>query len=393
MSIFESQSAYAIILAIYYDNILSVKLMKVIKCKNCGFSKMVGLVARFNDNGTITHRFSDSFRAVLVEADFMDRLLEEIESELGIPIMHIVFEAQRNGSKATIEDVGGIALKLAVFGWQKRQAVAVFCRVAIWTGMGFAKKLEYRPGKSGEALVRNPFNKELMAAVIVGAFESLEKKPFSHRWEDYGAESVIHIESETERPEISERLEYKSPNLKPGERHFERCRKCNVPSKLSSLFWNVDDGIIWDMERSVRMVFLDAYTTNAVLRELIDELGEDVLPIITEAMKSFAVSHIEDDFEKEIKKGIDKFDRYAFYETQMELMSLYGLGNPVSFEFSGSSLSVRIQNPFNIFILAGRLLALYDTVEGRKSEITWQIPDEQTVDYLVKPSYDAQHSK
>jgi hypothetical protein len=77
--------------------------------------------------------------------------------------------------------------------------------------------------------VRNPYDRELMAAIILGAFEALERKPYAHTWKKAGGEDVISVRAVDARPEISERLELVYPELKPGHFHLPRCRSCGTP--------------------------------------------------------------------------------------------------------------------------------------------------------------------
>ncbi len=261
--------------------------MKIKRCKKCGFSWVLAKMVRFRGNGTIIQLFTSGFRLVLIEANFLTEIFQRIEEELGLPIMHIVFEAQRNASIDTINN--GLRGPLNAVRWTspaKKFTVGIFCRLAVWSGQSYAKTIIYKPGKLGEAVVRNPFNRELMAAIIVGAFESLERKPFGYTWRTVNGTDIICIKPEPSRSDISDRMTLAPRPLKKGNRSYPRCSRCGAP-QLLNLEWFPDEGRIMDTRRYVRMAFLDAYTAGVVFRELAKELGDDVYPIIIDAQRAF----------------------------------------------------------------------------------------------------------
>ena len=357
--------------------------MKVIGCRKCGFSMIMSRVIRFNKNGTITLFFARDFRVALIEADFLGEIIRGVERELGIPIMHIAFEAQRNASFESIDRNIWGPLKLGRLAWWgKRVAVEVLCRIAAWTGQGYAKAIAYKPRKLGEAIVRNPFERELFAAIIVGAFEAVELIPYSHVWLKKGDDDVISIRPEPSRPDIAERMTITTPKLKKGNRSFPRCPLCRAPLGLN-LSWDGDQGIIMDKRRNVRMVFLDAYTPVVVFRELAKELGEEVYPIIIESQRDYSLRRLRDEFLG--GGGLGDVDRDTFYISVLDTLALRGLGNPVDFDTVGATLKVVIENPYEVHLLAGQLAAMYELGEGKRAEVAWSEPSPSTLEFTLQP--------
>jgi hypothetical protein len=356
--------------------------LKIKRCRKCGFSLALARIIRINDNGTITGRYDDNFRLSLIEADFLTEIFRRIENELSLPIMHLVFEAQRNSSIQVInvflKGARG-SVRWTTFG--KRFVVNMFCRLAVWTGQGYAETVTYKSGKLGEAIVRNPFSRELMAAVIVGAFESLERQPFSHTWKKLGEDDLISIHPEPSRPEIAERLTFKTYPMKPGWRSYPRCPRCGVPEELEYL-WRENEGIVMDKRLGVRMVFIDSYTPNVVFRELARELGDDIYPIIIDAQRDFSLSHLREEF----LSGGGILDKEAFYLSVLDALALRGQGNPVEHSFEEGSLRVIIENPFNPHLLAGHLSGMYELGEGRQATVTWKDMDPSTLEFTLIPA-------
>jgi hypothetical protein len=359
--------------------------MRMMRCGKCGFPLWLSLAYRWNDNGTITYRMAPDFRVVLYHSDLFTELFSRIEESLGLPISHIVFEAQRNGSKAAIEVLlklsPGFVRRNKLF---KRFTVYFFCRLAVWMGASYSRVVSYEPGRSGEALIRNPYNRELMAALILGAFESLESRPFDHEWAKSEGDDVIRVTAAAGKPEVSERLAVAPDKSRPGNRALPRCSRCRVPLALSSLDWNEDEGIITDIRRGERANFMEAYANAAVFRELVEELGEDLNPLIVQAGKDFSRRHLEQ------LPGIGGKSEEAraiawkvFSAEAMATLPNWGQGNPVDFRHEEDRTVVTVDNPFEERLIAGYLAAGFELVEGREGKVEWTSPLPSRVVYTI----------
>ncbi len=359
--------------------------MNVVTCRKCGFSLALATFMSFNNNGTITLRLARDFRVSLIEADFLTEIIAAIEKELGIPISHIAFEAQREASFVTIDRNLWGPLKVArVTNFNKRLAVNVLCRIAAWTGQGYAKTVVYKPGWLGEAIVRNPFDRELFASIVVGAFEALELKPFSHTWFKMGPDDVVSIRPEPSRPEVSKRLTFTTSKPKPGSRFYPRCPVCRVPEVLK-LGWNREGGAVVDTHRGVRMAFLDAYTPKVIFRELAKELGEEIYPIIINAQREFSLRHLREEYLAGGEVG-EAVDADTFYLAALDALALRGHGNPVDYGPAGGGLRVVVENSFEEHVLAGYLAAMYELGEKRRAEVSWAEKGAQAFEFTLTPA-------
>ena len=344
--------------------------MRIKKCRECGSSHWLAKSLIWNDNGTITNNYQPDFRTLIIEADYLSEIFRRIEEALGVPIGHIVFEAHRNVAKEVLD------LTLNRWRWlirhvpgMERLATAYMGRMSVWTGQGSSTSLDRET-----ALVRNPFNRDLYAAIVVGALESLRETPFDYRWKKVDGDDVIQVIPIGERPEIAERLTFTTPPAKPGTRSYERCPKCGVPALLKGLEWRENEGVIIDTRRGVRIVIQEVYTTVVVLRELARELGDDIYPVIIDAMREFSLEHIR----KEYLAG-EMMDKDKLYREVLDTIALYGQGNPVSCTAAGDRLTVVVENPFSEHVLAGHLSALYELAEGKIPKVTWDFTDSSTV--------------
>jgi len=358
------------------------------KCKKCGFPFILSKLIRWNENGTITMLKNPNQRAVIIEADFLTRLFSNIEDHLGISISHLVFEAQRNASVHTIDSqLSKFPYKSGRWGsLNKRITVNIFCRLAVWLGQSYAEAITYRPGKGGEAIVRNPYNRELMAAIILGAFESLERKPFQHTWKRVGDEDIVSITVSEERPDFSSRLDLEYPELRQGDLFIPQCPSCGMPRELAYLEWREDEGIIIDNRRDERVVFLDGYVPTIVFRELEKELGKAIYPIIIQAEKESALRRIEQLRLADERSGVlPRKERDSIYEYALAALPQRGQGNPVRYKYDYLGLEVTVDNPYNEHLLAGSIAALFEAVEGHESEVEWESPQTSRIIFTVRP--------
>jgi len=360
--------------------------MHIRKCRRCGFPFWLSKMIRWEQNGTIVYTLAPDFRLVLIESDLLGSIFTRIQDELGIPISHLVFEAQRNAVAVGIDDLlGSFPLSLGRIGPNKYIVPRFFCRLSIWLGTAFAEVTRYRPGRIGEAIVRNPYNRELMAALISGAFEGLDHKPYQHAWKKMDGDDVISVTPTEDKPEISQRLTVSAPEIRPGSRNLPHCPSCGAPRDLSYLEWREEEGIVIDRRRNTRMNFIDGYTPGVVFRELEEELGVSIVPLIIKVGKELGRRRLQDlGLPGNGKEKLAGAERQSFYEMALASLPLWGQGNPVSFEQENGSLKVKVDNPYHEYLLAGQMAALFESAEGMEAEVTWEMPEPSSITFLVR---------
>lgn len=345
--------------------------MKLLRCR-CGKPLWFSRSIRWNDNGTISQLFQKRSRVVIVESDIFNEAFSRIEEKMGISIGRLIFEAQRDAAREVIDTIlDRPHLNLFRKGAAKHLVVRYFCRLATATGQAYAEIVQYRPGVFGEAIIRNPYNRELMAAIVLGAFESLEGHPFTHSWKIMGGDDVIHIEPAEARPEISERLRVELPPSRANGHPIARCRICGFPKELGYLEWRENEGKIIDRRRGARMTFLDGYTPEVVFRELEKELGEDIYPLIVQAQKEAVLRHMSD-LGLAGRNAKTEVGHAALYRQVLEPLPLWGQGYAREIKHEPGFLEVVVDNPYSDSLLAGHMAAVFEVVEGREAGVEWE---------------------
>lgn len=349
--------------------------MGMASCGGCELPVYFRFLAKWNDNGTIGLGPSPLHRVVLVESDLLDDVYQRIEAAVGVPIGHIIFEAERAASKATIDAlIPGPLIPLIRNRLVMHPASRGLQYLARFAGLADAHTIFYHVYGGSMALVRNPMNRDIFAAMVVGAFESAEGIPHDYDWAELGGRLYLIIMPAEAKPDIADRMVPEVIPALPGSRRLERCRRCRMPRALSHLHWDIPNAIVTDTRRSVRMSFIDGYAFSTVFRELISELGEDIIPVIVEASREHTRRMMEETSflsgggapEKDIERFLD-------------LLPVYGQGNPVALESAGDDFSVRIENPYSVHLLSGQLLALYEAVRKRPGSVRTEEPAPQTV--------------
>ncbi len=354
------------------------------RCRVCGVPKIVSRMNRWLSNGTIVSRGDQRIRQIFFEADLLPELRRRISESLGFPVNRIFYEAERNSVRIVIaallqSQVIRTTLRIPPF---KQGAVRFFNNMAWMTGTASSRTVEYRRGKYGVARMRNPWDLDLMAAVVVGAFEALEGKPLRSFWKKEDSEYLLRVEVTETKPELSSRLEVEYPTVKEGDYRHHRCPRCGVPLEIRHLEWREEEGLITDKRRGIRMLNWEGFTFNLVSRELVRELGEDMIPIIIEAERDYTMKMLADlGFTKPSEET-----RSDLLQEMLSLLPLYGQGLATDVEFtSGGVLRVWVDNPYDEYFLAGRLAAFYEAMEDKRARVDWSWPDPYTVSYRLTP--------
>lgn len=366
------------------------KKYSLLRCRECGFPRFVSFFMKWNDNGTITQFMRSDFRVVMLDFGFMEGLFANIEARLGLSIEHIAFEAQRHASKATMaafyDRLPGLRFTTRL-GFVKRIGVSQFNKIGMVTGQCLSETVEYKPGKYGVARLKNPFHLELMAANVVGAFETLEGVPFNHTWEEEARDTyLIRIERADDKPDVAERMTIEYPHILPGNLEFDRCPRCHVPAALSHLKWMENEGIILDTRTGSRIVMLDGYMVTVVFREMVRELGDEVNELLVDAQREWTLDNVEQSGYSPGNGPLSREEIERSYRDHLAMLPLYGQGNPVAFEMGDSTIEVTIENPYQKFILAGTLQGLYEAHEKARGRVTWVEPKPGAISFKVRPA-------
>jgi len=114
---------------------------------------------------------------------------------------------------------------------------------------------------------------------------------------------------------------------------------------------------------------------NTALFEIREELGKDLLDIVTRMEAEFIKKRVaEGTYERGRTPGwIGTADRNEVYSHYLDIIKRRCMGNPVKASFMNKTLEVTVRNPGNEELLLGRILGTYEAVEGTPGQIDWQV--------------------
>ena len=117
------------------------------------------------------------------------------------------------------------------------------------------------------------------------------------------------------------------------------------------------------------------------LRELAQELGNEVYSLLVSAQRDWTIEHIELLGKTRAMKGMELKEALRSY---LEDLPIFGYGNPVSLKAAGPEIEIVIENPFNEDFLAGILQGLYQEYSGRKSVVSCKETAKATASFVIK---------
>lgn len=79
-------------------------------------------------------------------------------------------------------------------------------------------------------------------------------------------------------------------------------------------------------------------------------------------------------------------ERGRLHQEMLSQLPVYGYGLASEVEYTaGGILRVWVDNPYEELLMAGRLGAFYEAVEGRKARVEWTETGPSTVAYILSP--------
>ena len=337
-------------------------------CSGCGTPKAIIRRLQWKDNGLMELK-SGGLRVNWIEGNFYASIQEGIEQLLGISIEYIIINAMNNLSKrATDEILSGLLGKIVRLRPFRRLAFQSIIKEAHILGLIKGELLKYRPGK--ELIIRCEYVAQpvYMAGNAIGAFRSIEGVNGIVRCEKGGDYYFIEIHASEDAP-LEERLRLDPPPVIDAQVSYERCPVCRTPLSISRFHWNLENGKITEEGSGEPLGLGEVYALNATLREIEEELGDEVPRWVAENTRKF--------YRNLIAKHPDTpFKDLSFLEAKG-----YGvpeIKNPAPEDLASG---VRIRNPFCLPVVAGMVAAVYG---GDGCDFDWSSPEEGVISVTVK---------
>jgi hypothetical protein len=334
-------------------------------CPECGVPRNVSKHNIWLSNGTILEDSDPDHRVVFVENDSLRDTFTGIEKILGVSIEHIIVESQRRSTYESVTRTLPVPLRM-ILRYTGTGLIARYLRESGQVnGKGAIQITSFRRRKGKDDYIklriREPFSLAHFCGNFAGAVEGVDGREVSVTYEEVSpGEYELTARMTTHPMDLQERLQRKAPHYKPGNIELPRCSTCGVPVVISTYAWRWDRGVIENKTSGRRMVVTSTATQDAIIDELITELGDPVKQAIAEAQRALVASGF---FSGDEIKGTGDFRTQFAYR---------GLGNLVEIDFARDHLHARIENPCLHPMVVGLLQGLYEGSTGGRTDLQWE---------------------
>lgn len=309
------------------------------RCENCGMPRGVGKANTWKSNGTIVGRYEPDLRGVLYDVDELNHLFDSISLRIGFDISRLVIEGKRKDSAyytakllKHMADSGALLPGPDDFF----RIMAANYRIP---GFGRMEVLDYREDEAITLAAEDLYSIPMAKGQAAGVFEAVLKHRADVRLEGSAEKGRIVLEVVPGEPELERRMQSEvdqaAPTVDIGDRKYELCRLCKAPLELSGEYdWDVEKGRIVDRHTGKRFIFDNARGLDAVMRVLIEELGDSVESLITDVSRAYSRDYYR------------ALEGSASLDGELSLFALRGWGLPAGLETSDSGFALDVYNPF-----------------------------------------------
>lgn len=329
-------------------------------------------------------------RMAVFHADVHESTVREIENTLGTPDKDLMYLAEKEVSRSFFlglpdrtPDYETIS-KTSKFKHSFMENTRKYSRAL---GYGNVEIVDYSPGSTGSVRIRNPFNLDIVAAAVTGVFEFMEGKPSGCTWEkEDGGEYLFRASALENSPPLDERPPVQTVPVLPGEGYLNLCSVCGAPSILGENFdWDEAEGAIKEKRTGRRYVILSTFSLGAVFDELSKEYGEGVYDILVKVQRDWMYNHIEA-IGLSMNETYDSEGFQAFFMDYLGIFPVFGYGNPVSFDPGEKTTMVTVEDPCNVYMIAGILQGLNESLSQVPSKVSWEETEKGVFIYKIAPS-------
>jgi uncharacterized protein (DUF736 family) len=354
-------------------------MSKIKLCPECGVPRGVIKHNVWLPNGTILEDNHPDHRVVFIERDSLMDTFTGIESTLGISIEHIITESQRRSTYDSVDRALPAPLKLALRRMGTRLMSRYLVHVGTLNGKGDIELISYRRRRGQDDYVkiriREPFSLPHFSGNFSGAMEAGDGREISITHEEIAPDEYELTAHISRNPvALKERLQRKDPHYKPGDIELPRCGTCGGPTIISEYAWRLDRGVIENKKSGRRMIIISTATQDAIMDELIKEIGDPIIQAVVEVQRNLVASGF---FSGEEIRGVEDFRTQFAYR---------GLGNLAEIDFGQDHLRIRVENPCFHAMVAGLTQGLYEGASGTKSHMEWEASEDG--DLIVEVTLD-----
>ncbi len=315
---------------------------------------------------------------VFFEASYYPFLWSELESRLGVNITELYVRGQKASVHEYLE-------RNVLYGWRRLLVrslpyASVIQRVVDEMALfGFGRLRLEDFHRHGMVVVRvaNPFDIISIVWGAKGFYELVEGKPARMAWFQEGEEYLLTAVPASEEREIGE-LDRKAlqrlreakrelaevrEDIRPAGAGYASCPSCGLPSPLTVLEWREEDGAIYHRLNGERYIFSTGYVLLSIIKELEEMTGHELEKDLMEITRNY---HLKN------PPAFSARSEGEVYREMAERLTAFGYGIPLELTYGTGHLEMVLGNPCHPPRLAGYVASVFESLEERESEVTYQ---------------------
>ena len=338
-------------------------------CEVCGLPRGVGRANRWMAGGYISGTRSPELRGVFSDAQEVGYWIGALSESMGYDITHLVVEGKRQDSKRYASKL----LKGMMEKGMEPPPPGSFFQMMAATyavpGFGLIRLAEVDDSEGVTLEAEEVYSLPMFLGQAAGVFEAALGRRGELEWEGRVNSGTLRIRAVEEETEQARRLETEvqapNPLVEVEGEEPQACAGCGAPVMLSAEFdWDIGKARITEKRSGRRFVFDDIAGTDAVMRVLRTELGEDVDRLLLQISRRYAADYYS------------SLPSPGTPEEELARFSLMGWGRADLLGRAERGKELRLLNPYCFPLVAGRAWGLMETLSGHPFEMAWERREE-----------------
>ena len=331
-------------------------------CSDCGMPRGIGKANHWKPSGVIVSKYEQDLRGIFYDVGGLDHLFTSLSGKIGYDVTRLVVEGKRKDSAHYTRGLLRSIEKSGVELPEPEEFFRIMAANFSVPGFGKVNIISYREDEGIVMEMEDVYSVPMAQGQAAGVFEAVVNRRGDVTWEGDAWRGKVTVAIREGEPELEQRIgsevEAAEPLVERGDREYELCARCSVPLEISrGLIWEVERALITERRSGRRFIFDNTRGIAAVMRVLVEELGEDVERTLAEISRGYARDYYLE-FDGRLTMG-DEFARLA----------LWGWGFPCDAGGSNGDYRLEVINPFYEPVVAGRLWGLAEAVGGKTLDL------------------------
>ncbi len=331
-------------------------------CSDCGMPRGIGKANDWKPSGVIVSKYEQDLRGIFYDVGELDHLFTSLSGKIGYDVTRLVVEGKRKDSAYYTRGLLRSIEKSGVGLPEPEEFFRIMAANFAVPGFGKVKIISYREGEGIVLEMEDVYSIPMAQGQAAGVFEAVVNRRGHATWEGDARRGRVTVAIREGEPELERRIESEveaaEPLVERGDRKYELCARCAVPLELSRGFtWEVERALITERRSGRRFIFDNTRGIAAVMRVLVEELGEDVGRTLVEISRAYAR-----DYYLELDGELSMRDEFA-------RLALWGWGLAYNAGESSGGYRLEIVNPFYEPVMAGRLWGLAEAIGGKTLDL------------------------